>query len=121
MSKDEVTLILPPVTAVGEDNYLPSPENEDEDQGLGEVIKRVMGRTTTVGTDELARQLATLLRDKIPAILSNLRTHRMEGAKLTEVTVCVGISGEGTLGLVTAGVNAGMELTYSIDEGNADS
>lgn len=61
---------------------------------------------------ELARVQAEV--DGLLAMIDTSETHK--GFRLAEVTVSLAISGEGSIGVVTAGVEAGISLTFARTE-----
>jgi hypothetical protein len=70
-----------------------------------------------VGRKEIALNKIHSELDRVQAelddVLASIDTQPKHGFRLTEVEVSLGISGEGSIGVVSAGVEAGITLTFS--------
>ena len=82
-----------------------------EEHGPSEWVQRVLVKRKSV---DLGRVKADL--DKIQAqarhLLGSLSIRELGGMRLEGVQLSLGITAEGSLGIVTAGVEAAIDLTY---------
>jgi hypothetical protein len=85
-----------------------------EDHGIKEAIGRFRRRVTTSKADleKLAGDLEAV-QSGVEALLAGRTEHEVGGMKLNEVQVSLGISASGSIGVVTAGMEASITLSYS--------
>lgn len=87
-------------------------EAEIRDGGAWEAVKTFFVSRTEVPLDKIHSELARV-QAELDDILSDIDIQPKHGFRLTEVGFSLGISAEGSIGVVSAGVEAGITLTFS--------
>jgi hypothetical protein len=74
--------------------------------------EKFTGQARSIDLDKLKSNLDQTLAD-VGNLLSDIRQKMVQGWQLEEVTVHLAISGEGSIGIVTASVEAGIDVTFT--------
>jgi hypothetical protein len=87
-------------------------ETEVQEAGPIKALKRIF-----VGRKEVPLETINSELDRVQAelddVLSKIDSKPKHGFRLTEVDISLGISAEGSIGVVSAGVEAGITLIFS--------
>jgi hypothetical protein len=99
------------------DEPVPAPEEPDdqmEDQGIKDAAVRFRRRVTAKPADmqRLAGDMDKVMPE-VETLLEGRTERKVAGLALNEVQVMLGISAEGSIGVVTAGMEASITLCYS--------
>jgi hypothetical protein len=74
---------------------------------LGRVVK-----PKKIALDKVQREMTRFQQD-MDGLLASVKTRTAGGYELTQVQVMVGVSAQGSIAVVTAGVQASLTLVYS--------
>lgn len=90
------------------------PEQEDQVQEEGLSLKPLVRRAAPQSVN-LAKLRGDLerIQGEVDALLKNQIGSSVGGMRLNEIQVSLGISAEGSIGVVTAGVTASITLVYA--------
>lgn len=104
---DQITLIIP--ASQGQ-----STEYEDkgggEQHGLKEVIQTLTG-TKVIDSNKLKENLETTM-NQLEGILANLSKKAKENWEVESIAVGLSITGEGSVGIATVGVETSIEVSF---------
>ncbi|MGD0928296.1 MAG: hypothetical protein ABR926_24245 [Streptosporangiaceae bacterium] len=81
-------------------------------EGPWENVKSLFVGRKEIALDKIHSELDRV-QAELDDVLASIDTQPKHGFHLTEVEVSLGISGEGSIGVVSAGVEAGITLTFS--------
>ena len=87
-------------------------ESEIREAGAWGAVKSLFVGQKEIGLDKVHRELDRV-QAELDDVLSKIDTEPKHGFRLTEVEISLGISAEGTIGVVSAGVEAGITLTFA--------
>jgi hypothetical protein len=83
-----------------------------EDQALVPAfIRKRFIKDVQLPVDKIKKEMERV-EQEVDALLASLKTATQTGYQLKEVQVLVGISGQGSIGVVSAGVQASLTLVY---------
>jgi len=107
-SRQTVTLIVQDTTvATGEGQY---PDKAGgQTHSLTTIFRRVAPKE--IDAEALRKNLNACL-DKVQATLTEMKQRTIDGWDLEGVTVSLAITAEGSVGVATVGMEAGMEVTF---------
>ncbi len=100
------------IVAISTDESDLAEEAEIRDGGAWGAVKAIFVGRKEVPLDKIHSELERV-QAQLDDILSNIDTQPKHGFRLTEVEISLGISAEGSIGVVSAGVEAGITLTFS--------
>jgi hypothetical protein len=89
-----------------------SERGRQEVRGPGSVLRKIIPRKKEVDLAAVAADLERTQKE-IDALLGKIKVHGSGGFRLMEVEVSLAISAEGSIGVATAGVEAGIALTFA--------
>jgi hypothetical protein len=87
-------------------------ESEVREAGAWEAVKGLFVGRKEVPLEKINSELDRI-QGELDDVLSKIDTQPKHGFRLTEVEFSLGISAEGTIGVVSAGIEAGITLTFS--------
>jgi hypothetical protein len=87
-------------------------EIEIREAGGWQVVKGLFVGRKEVPLDKVRSELDRV-QAELDDVLSRIDSQPKHGFELSEVAISLGISAEGTIGVVSAGVQAGITLTFS--------
>jgi hypothetical protein len=87
---------------------------EDREEALFSLIPHVPVSVSQVPLDKVKAEMGEV-EQQIDQLLSGLKS-TAAGYQLAQIHVSVGISGQGSIGIVTAGMQASITLVYSAPE-----
>lgn len=76
----------------------------------GKIIDKVIDKVVDI--DKVKSSLETCI-NQVNTLLQDIKLKIVENWELNEITISLSISGEGSVGFATAGVEAGIEVTIS--------
>jgi hypothetical protein len=79
---------------------------------FGEMVRKAFGRTEEVSLSDIEKRLGKL-QEQIDCVLEAVSTRDVQGMRLTEVSVGLAVTGEGSIGVATIGAEASITLTYA--------
>jgi hypothetical protein len=85
-----------------------------EEQGIKDVVRRVVRRrvrTESVDMARLTQDLDRVQRD-VEQLLSGRTEHKVGKMRLDEIQIGLALCAEGSIGVVTAGIEASISLVY---------
>ena len=83
-----------------------------EEAGGWQTLKGLFVGRKEVPLDKINSELDRV-QAELDDVLSKIDTQPKHGFQLSEVAIALGISAEGTIGVVSAGAQAGITLTFS--------
>lgn len=83
-----------------------------EHLGIPQWVRRRVIKRQEVDLGQIRSQLDSV-QNQVDSVLAQLGTEQRQGFALHEVQVSVGISAQGSIAVVTAGVQASLTLVYS--------
>lgn len=100
------------IVAVSRSGSETAAETEIQEAGAWEAIRGVFVGRKEVPLDKINGELDRV-QAELDDVLSKIDTQSRHGFQLSEVTIALGISAEGSIGVVSAGVEAGITLKFS--------
>ncbi len=85
---------------------------EFREEGLVEEVRKRLFKDKKIPFDKIENEL-TRVELEIDALLAKLKAKTTAGYELSQVQVMVGVSAQGSIALVTAGVQASLTLVYT--------
>ena len=85
---------------------------EIREAGGWQAVRSVFVGRKEVSLDKIHGELVRVQKE-LDDLLSKIDSQPKYGFQLSEVTISLGISAEGSIGVVSAGVEAGITLTFS--------
>lgn len=85
---------------------------ELREAGPIDAVRRMLAGRKEVSLDKIQRELERV-QDELDGILAKISSGQHHGFHLSEVEISLAISGEGSIGVVTAGVEAGITLHFT--------
>ncbi|MGO9297640.1 MAG: hypothetical protein ACLP52_27790 [Streptosporangiaceae bacterium] len=99
---------------IEEETLEPAPQKEP---APGEVVEQSWFRKKVLKSKPLdlgeAQAQLDRVQGEVDDLIGRLATQSKQGFGLSEVQVAVGVSAQGSIGVVTAGVQASLTLVYS--------
>jgi hypothetical protein len=89
-----------------------SDESEIQEAGPWGAVKGLFVGKKEVPLEKIHNELDRV-QAELDDVLSKIDTEPKHGFRLTEVEFSLGISAQGTIGVVSAGVEAGITLTFA--------
>jgi hypothetical protein len=111
----KLTLIVPESTSeVSVAGTVPAAQEDFEEQALPvpEFVQRIFSHKAKEVDLAPVKSGLMKIQTEVADLLSEINTSTVAGFRLSSVEVSPGISGGGTIGVVTAGVEASMSLTF---------
>ncbi len=87
-------------------------ESEVREAGALAAVKGLFVGRKEVPLEKIHSELDRV-QAQLDDVLSKIDTRPKHGFELTEVEISLGISAEGTIGVVSAGIEAGITLTFA--------
>jgi hypothetical protein len=109
MDDDTLTLIVSEGTLVTGDNEVRGERSDAEVRG---IISQLKPRRKDVNLEDVKSDLDRV-QAQIDTLLAGVGSHDNERFRLSSVEISLAISAEGSIGVATAGVQAGISLTFA--------
>ncbi len=107
---EEEELVPAPAVEPG----VPQPSEVREHLGVPQWVRRRVIKRQEVDLDQIRSELEDV-QDQVDSLLAQLGAKPRQGFELSQVQVSVGISAQGSIAVVTAGVQASLTLVYTRD------
>jgi len=88
-----------------------APGEYREDSRVGEWVRRVVLRREPVGLDALRAELEGV-QAQVEKLLAGVADRQVGAMRLNGLQVSLGITAQGSIGVVTAGMQASLTLVY---------
>jgi hypothetical protein len=110
---DNGLFVLVPAEVYEATSAEPAPGMDDgvEEHGPREWVQRIRVKKKTVDLSRIKDDLAKV-QAQAEKLLASLSMREIGGMQLEEVQLSLGVTAEGSIGVVTAGVEAAIALTY---------